>query len=252
MNYNLLKKELKEHRWKFIIGTIILIVTGAVIPLTYQIINEMFQEMSGEQYSRFLPDLALMENTNYYIWSQWNAKNLYQIGTILALLLGINTIAGEVNKNTLGFLLTRPLSRKEAFFTKVIGGVVWLFLAVFISTIFLILLSIYEFGEVATGELLITTLITFCGFLVIYSFSILFSTLIDEPVKAGAVAALLIFISAVPGWFSKTSHLSLFSHIGGGKYFIEGQFPFLPVLVMILITAVFLVIAVNLFCKKEI
>jgi len=198
-----------------------------------------------------MPDIPIMENHNYYLWSQWNAKNLYQVGTILAILLGMNVFAGEVSRGTAGFLMTRPITRAEVFITKASAGAVMLFLIVFLSTLALILSAVIEFGTVDVGRLVVATIITIVGLLVIYSFSLLISVLIDEPVKAGAVSALGVFLSAVPGWFPKTTNFSLFTHITATEYFTDGNLPVVELLVMVLLITIFLYVSLYKFSEKE-
>ncbi len=71
----LFKKELREFRWKIIIGLVFFIITAASIPLTFNYIKELLHfipEMPGlEGFDRYLA------NFNIYTWSQWSGKNLY-------------------------------------------------------------------------------------------------------------------------------------------------------------------------------
>jgi len=251
MKYNLLYKEMKQNLWKFIIGTILLTITAISLPLLYDIVIDMVGNVSEEHISRFLPDMSFIEDHNLYIWSQWHGKNLYQIGTILAIILGMNAVAGEVNNKTIGFLLTRPVSRSQVFITKTLAGAIWLALSVAFSTLVLILMASYEFGGIDIGRLLIATLITLLGLLVLYSFTLLLSVLIDEPIKVGAVSALIIFLLSVPGWFSATREYSIFTHLNAFEYFVEGNFPVGVVLIFIIMIFSFLTISVRHFSQKE-
>ena len=251
MKYNLLYKEMKQNLWKFIIGTVLLTITAISLPLLYDFLIEMVGNISEDQISSFLPDMSYIEDHNLYVWSQWHGKNLYQIGTILAIIMGMNAVAGEVNNKTIGFLLTRPVSRREVFITKTISGAIWLTLSLAFSTFVLILLASYEFGGIEIGRLIIATLITLLGLFVLYSFTLLLSVLIDEPIKVGAVSALVIFLSSVPGWFSATREYSIFTHLNASEYFVEGNFPVGVVLIFVILILSFLTIAVRYFSQKE-
>ncbi len=245
----LFKKEVRESRWKIIIGLIIFIITAVSIPFTFKYVKEllpMIPELPGlEGFDRYLA------NYNIYTWSQWNGKNLYQVGTILAIIVGMNLIAGEKVSKTLEFLLARPISRSSLYFTKFSAGLLSLGLVIFGSTVFLYILSVIMGYELLAGDLFISTLITFIGFIFIFTLTFLISTVLDEPVKVGLLSAFVLLLLAIPGWFQKTRQLSVFHHMSAAEYFLEGKFPFLPLLAVLLLSAGMYYVGIRIFEKKQ-
>lgn len=251
MKMVLLRKELREGRWKSGVGGLLLIATALAVPLLYDMIVEMVTGMPEEQLAYFVPDLSLVEDRSLYLWSQWNGKNLYQIGAALAVVLGMGAVAGEVSRKTVSFLLTRPVSRSAVFFSKALAGIILIILPVLVSTLVLIVASARVFQGVSYGRLLGATVITALGLVVIYSFSLLISTVVHDSIRAGVISGLLLILWAVPGWFSATRTLSLFTHITGGEFFLEGGSPLPVFLGFLVLSTVFLCAGWAWFSRRE-
>jgi ABC-2 type transport system permease protein len=250
MNGVLIAKEIRESRWKLMMGMAVFSLLAGVIPLMYGLIIDMISYIppgfSG------LMGVDLLDNYSLYLWSQWHAKSLYQLGTLLAVLLGMSAVAGEVNSHTISFLLTRPVSRKAVYINKIAAGIIIMAVVVIVSTGIMILISIFSSDQVIeVGRLAVATLIAFIGLVLIYVFSVFFSTLINEPVRAGGITVLLLLGVSVMGWFPLTRKFSLFTHISGGEYIIRGSLPFIPLGLMLAFTAVFLLAGMVAIEKKQ-
>ncbi|UNC91971.1 ABC transporter permease [Candidatus Contubernalis alkaliaceticus] len=248
-NKSLFKKELRESRWKIIVGLIILIITAVSIPLTFTYVKELvdlFPQIPGlEGFDRFL------ENYSIYTWSQWNGKNLYQIGTILGIIMGMNLIAGEKVSKTLEFLLAKPMSRASLYLTKFATAAISLGIIVLGSTALLYIVSLIMGYQILPGELFISTIVTLIGFIFVLTLTMLISTVLDEPVKVGLLSAFILFLLAVPGWFQKTYFLSVFHHMTASEYMLEGSFPFTSLIIILLLIGGMYYMGFKLFEKKE-
>ncbi len=248
-NMSLFMKELRESRWKIVTGLIIFIITAASIPITFMYVKELvelFPQIPGlEGFNRFL------ENYSIYSWSQWNGKNLYQIGTILAIIMGMNLIAGEKVSKTLEFLLAKPISRASLYFTKFAAGVINLGIIVLVSTTLLYIVSLIMGYQILLGTLFVSTIITLMGLIFIFTLTLLISTILDEPVKVGLLSAFILFLLAIPGWFQKTYFLSVFHHMKAGEYMLEGNFPFTALIIILLLILGMYYIGFKTFEKNE-
>lgn len=250
MNTAVFLKEIREARWKLIVGTVVLTVFGIALPFIFSIIDELMLQIPPGFERLMQPEM--LDNYTIFLWSQWNAKNLYQFGTLLAILLGMSTIAGEVANQTMSFLLTRPLSRKEVFLSKVAAGVLLLTLAVLLSTSFMLAAaSIVTAQVVEAGIITVATLVTWLGLIAIYLLTVFISTIIDDPVKAGGITAVVLVGFAMFGWFNMTKELSLFTHISGGSYVLGGGFPLGPVIAILLFSLAMLAAGMNIMERKE-
>lgn len=248
-NMSLFKKELRESRWKIIVGFIIFIITAASIPLTFIYVKELvdlFPQIPGlEGFDRFL------ENYSIYTWNQWNGKNLYQIGTILAIIMGMNLIAGEKVSKTLEFLLAKPVSRASLYFTKFAAAIISLSIIILGSTAILYIISLIVGYDILPGKLFVSTIITLIGFIFMLTLTLLISTILDEPVKVGLLSAFILFLMAIPGWFRKTYFLSIFHHMKAVEYMLEGNFPVTALIIILLLIMGMYYMGLKIFEKKE-
>ncbi len=248
-NMSLFKKELRESRWKIIIGFIIFILTAVSVPLLFKYVKDIFTQLPEipgfEGFERFLQDY------NSYTWSQWNGKNLYQVGTILAIITGMNLISGEKVSKTLEFLLAKPVSRSTLYFTKFAAGVISLGLVIWGSTVVLYIVSLIMGHNLLPGKLMVSTLITFIGLIFVFTLTLLFSTILEEPVKVGLLSALCLILLAVPGWFEKTFRLSVFHHMKAFEYFFEGKFPLTALIIISLFSLGMYYMGFKIFERAE-
>ncbi|MCW3491665.1 ABC transporter permease [Dethiobacter alkaliphilus] len=252
MSKTLIAKEFRENRWKLVLGLIVMSLLSLSLPLMYDTIIGMYEGFGDLGWIAELIPPQIMGSFSAFLWSQWNAKNLYQIGTIVVILLGMSTIAGEVSNKTISFLLTRPISRRAVFFSKVIAGSLMLWLIIAVSTGAMILYAVLARPEVVeVGRLFVATLITGVGLTTIYLFTVFVSTLLDDSVKAAGVAAVVLLVNSVMGWFNATRVYSIFTHMGGAEYFLGGVFPVWPVLIMLVLSGVFLMAGMNMLERKE-
>jgi ABC-type transport system involved in multi-copper enzyme maturation permease subunit len=255
MSLAVLRKELREMRWKLLLGTGVLTVLAASLPLLYEFLLEMMRAFlsSGDLLSRFLPagQVKMLENFTFYIWSQWNGKNLYQLGIVFALLSGMGLIAGETSSQTIQFLLARPVSRRKVFFTKAAAGALVLLLMVLTSTAAIFLVTRFTPYSLEAGRLWLATAITVLCLLSVYSLTLFCSTVIDDPVRAGGAALLVILASSVLGWFPATRDFSLFAYIQGAQYFLDGAVPVWPLAVITMSGLLLLLSGALVFERKD-
>ena len=122
----MITKELIDSRWKILIGavlSVVIIILGAVsFDLIRQALTpEQLQSVSnavGQNFASALTDY------NTFLWNlTFNLSGDSGIVmVIIAALLGASLIAGEVNKQTIFLLLSRPLSRNRILLTKYAVG----------------------------------------------------------------------------------------------------------------------------------
>lgn len=250
----LFRKEIREALWKIILGAVVMIFLALSLPYLFEIIQGFVSQIPPEQmgWIQQLVPVNILQNYSLYIWSQWNGKNLYQVGTILAVLFGMSLVAGETGGHTISFLLARPIARKQVYTTKIAAGALSLIFIIGVST-FALLLSAIRFAPepVESGVIIMATLITALGLLLVFSLAMFFSTIVDDSVKAGGITALVLLISSIMGWLPLTRKLSLFTHITGAQYVLQGTFPVVPVFVMAVLTVGLWVAGATFFDKKQ-
>jgi len=175
----------------------------------------------------------ILADYNYYLWSQWQPKNLLQFGTILALVLAAPAVAGELSRGSMDYLLSRPpqpnqhpadqghrrspdplryhLERHPGHpgggFTDR-AGLWW-------------------------GRFLAATALVNAGLLCVYGIGLLFSTFCADSVKAGVSAGGLLLALSGCGIFPATRFLSPFWHAKGSAYMGGGSFPWVSLILLL-------------------
>jgi len=251
INLALLAKELRENRVKFVIMLAILGILGSSIPLLFTWTGNILRNLD---LSPFIDPGALsfiISDYGNYAWSQWTAKNLTQLATLAAIVLGMGALAGEAAYGTAPFLLSKPLSRRRIYTTKIIAGAVLLAGIVFGSTGIFILVSGLKGFAFDRGAFLVSSAIAFGGAMVIYLGTAIFSVLIAEPVRAGVASALFWILASLPGYFKSTAAYSVFFQMKAVKYWLFGESPLVPLLIFLVTGWILFEAGVFLWSRKD-
>lgn len=242
----IIAKEWRYMRWILLIILFInigvIITIGITYHYTVQFLEEIPKELQEllEEYPLSQSILVLFEDYHTYVWSQWNGKNLLQLGSLLVIIMAALQFAGERSKKTMGFYLSRPMSRKEAYLGKIWAGILFVFLLFGISTLFLFLVSIFLGYGKGWGAIFQTTILSLVWLSVVYLACTLVSIKCTEPIPAGAIMGGGALLLSIFGLFSKTQSLSPFHQIRAGNYFLH-QGTFLGSLIPALLLALLLI-----------
>lgn len=239
VNTALFLKELAENRIKFLISLFIMCAVALVIPLLYGYMGNLLGQIDLSPYLDQGEISFILSSYHNYAWSQWQAKNLTQLATLSAIVLGMGALAGETAYGTAPFLLSKPLTRRQGYKTKAAAGLILLGVVIFSSTLLLMLVSVFIGHEIQPGPFIAATLIVFAGSTVIYLGTVLCSALISDPVKAGVVAALCWGLLAVPGLFRGTVQYSIFYQMKAVPYWLQGDFPWLIIFIFVVLAYLF-------------
>lgn len=250
---SLLAKELREQRWTMIIGVMVLAGMGIFSAWSFRWFT-MFENMLTE----FLqPELVeqfepMLEDYTFYLWTQWNPKNLLQIGAILAIVLAAPAIAGEINRGSIKYLTSLPLSRGCILLHKAVAGILSLSAIIWGGTLIMLAAgSLLESG-VDWGAMLLATFLSNVGLVAVYAFGLILSALSGDSIRAGAGAAGLLLLWLGAGLHSRTAMLSPFWHMKGIEWFTgQGPFPWPSLLILLVIAIVALFLAGRIFVTRQ-
>jgi len=218
-------KEWIESRWRLITGTIVLTALSLLNVILYpwmqtlmspdmaRLMESMLREMIP---FIDLPALEPMFDTwNAYLYSSWISKTLYQTITIFVLLAAAPLFAGEENRGTFQFLLSKPISTVKIVSAKYLVNASQIILIAFVSTFVLYPASLIM-GESFDGGLFALGLIqAIPGYLMLFSIAFFISTLFKDSIKALAASAIGFAILSVPSFLPDYRHLSVFRILQG-------------------------------------
>jgi len=254
---NLIRKELFQMRWILLVGLIFGLALAVVIVVTFHYIEQVVAEIPPElmellaQYEVTRELLFIFGDYTDYVWSQWNAKNLYQAGAVLAIVMAASQFAGEVSRRTIGFYLSRPVTRREGYIAKVAAGII-LLLLIFGGATILIWAGSTVIGLTADwGRIWGSFLISLVWLSAYYLAGCIISTLNREAITAGVIIGVAGIILSLPGLFVVTREFSLFYQMRAVDYFIYQQSPIPSLLYGVLVSGLLLGIGLKVFSDRD-
>lgn len=212
----LTKKEFASAWLKGLICLAIALATGISLPYAFEWLGKLYLPGNLPGGLRQALD-AQLQNYTLFLWSNWYGKNLLQYMLVFALIFGAPSIASEAATGSIGYTLSRPLSRKQILGTKFLASGLWLSLIAVISTLGLGVATWLYHQPVGWGLILRGLPGTLAGTLLALSISFAFSAVVDDSIKAAiftlAVLAALGWPAFVPGW-ARFSYLTYMAAAG--------------------------------------
>lgn len=180
------------------------------------------------------------------------------LAAILAISLAGNDIAGEIEKGTIEFLLSQPISKTKLYFARFISGAILLAIFSFFSTIIVIPLAAmfhvaYE-ASVYYKLFFVATLYSIAVYSIAYFLSAMFSS---KGKVYGISAGVIVFmylaflISALKDNLDKLKYLSFFHYFSPDILF-ENKVDKLGIFIFILIILIFTSIGAIIFSNRDI
>ncbi len=205
-------KEMREARWKWIIGGAFLFLTGASLPLLFPYLQQMMQGITLPGPWASALD-AQLRNYPAYLWLNWYGKNLFQFLLVMAALLGGSSISAERSRGSWEFLLAQPVSKTAVFISKYAAGLVLLFAVAAVPTVFLAPLS-RLIGEYIQLTWFIRGLpVTLASASLFYSLCWILGVILDDSLKAAAAGAACCVAVLAIGWFPALQRIALSRHL---------------------------------------
>jgi len=184
-----------EARWRRVLWAV------ALLGLAFLIVYGVGFYFMWRDVSRFndIASVRMLEPVNFFVLA--GLYGIAFLGVVLALLISVDTIAGEITSGTLQTLVTQPLRRREVVLGK------WLGLAAMLSA-FTVLMCLALVGIVfaitryTPQNLLQAILLIVLEGLVVLSLSILGGTRLPA-LANGVVVFMLYGLAFIAGWIEQ-------------------------------------------------
>jgi len=254
---NLIRKELFQMRWILIVGILFGLALAIVIVVTFHYMEQVVAEIPPDlmeflaQYEITRELLFIFGDYTDYVWSQWNAKNLIQAGSILVIVMSASQFAGEVSRRTIGFYLSRPVTRTEGFLGKIAAGVIVLGVVIGGATILTLATSAIFGLKAEWGRLFGATLVGLVWLITYYLAGCIISILNREPLTAGVIIGVVGIVISVPGIFTVSRDLSIFYQMRAVDYYIFQQTLTPTILYGLAVSAVLFFAGIKLFAARD-
>ena len=204
-------KEFIEARWKAIIGSVVAVLGAAALAGTYDLVKKLLVGRLTGSASQQIPSQlqgAIQQLTGSYdgyLWSQWFSKSGPEILALLAAVLGASLVASEVNKGTIFFLLSKPVSRDRVLLTKYAVSALILLGVIVLSSIAVLVASAVVGHPQQVGGVLISTILLWLGMLFVLGLALLFSVLFHDVLRPLIFSLVLTLLLSIPGLIPDTT-----------------------------------------------
>ncbi|MBI2861514.1 MAG: ABC transporter permease subunit [Chloroflexi bacterium] len=179
----LLKKELAEQlrTYKLLIVAVVFLLLGMTTPLMTKYLPELIKLAGEEIKVEFPTPTAVMALKEY-------ADNIVQIGLLVAVLIGMGSIARERERGTAAMILSKPVSRGAFVVAKLLAGSVTLTLSLAAGALAGYFYTLVLFGAASTQAFIGLNVLLALFLMMCFSVTLFFSSLLKSSVAAGGLA----------------------------------------------------------------
>lgn len=188
------KELLQQWRTKrVIVVAAVFAFIGLLSPLAAKFTPEIIRAVPGaEQFADLIPTPTIADVMTQYV------KNLTQFGFIIAVLLGMGSIAGEKEKGTAALILSKPMPRWAFVCSKFVAQTVVYIAAFFIAALCTLYYAWFLFGPVSVGAFLFSNLLLLVWFMTFVAMTLVGSALtrsVGAAAGVGLGGAILLMLA---------------------------------------------------------
>lgn len=264
---NLIWEEVKERKWSVVIYSIVSILLLLLYVALFPSLQSQTQQLT--EVLKSMPEGLLKalgsspaQLSNFNLEALLASKQFSLVFQLLAAILAIsiagNDISGEIEKGTIEFLLSQPISRLKFYFSRFFSGVILLTIFVACSTLAVIpLAAAFHVAYVADiyYKLFWVALLYSVA---IYAFSYFLSAIFSNKgrvygISAGIITFMYVafLVSALKDNLDKLKYLSFFHYFSPDILF-NGTIDKLGVLIFVLTIIVFTFLGAIVFSRRDI
>lgn len=247
-------KELIDARWKVLIGAVLALFTMIIGAFSYDMIRQALSPAELQNLSNALGSDFANRFTDYRAF-MWNltfslSGDSGLILMVVTALLGASVIAGEVNKQTIFLLLSRPLSRDQILLTKYAVGAVILLALNILSGVAVYVVSAVSGRPQDLGGVAVSVLLFWLGTLCIFGIATLLSVVFNDVLRPLGLAVVILIVLNLPGLFPHGADWSVPSYWSSLPAFLGQEFPVKALIISLIAALVPLLLAVPLFRRQ--
>lgn len=259
------KREMKINLKSFLIWMSVLIGIFLVVFLMYpsiingengKMIDEMMELFPSEVLKMFNMDIASMNSAFGWIKTEGFVFALLIIGCYSGM-LGSNILLKEENDKTIEYLNTLPIKRKDIVLSKIVSGLIYIFLMIVILMGFnyICLLISEEFDQ---KQFFLLSITPFFSSFVIFFICMFLSTFTHKSKKMLGLSLGIVLLSYVFQMFSQISdsveffkYFSVFTLSDVRGVIINDSLSLIAIAVSVCLSLVFMFLTLYRYNKKE-
>jgi ABC-type transport system involved in multi-copper enzyme maturation permease subunit len=241
----------------FAVLLLVLIKTRPIIGEVLLTLNVDNDQM--EQLPQFMKDLIsdglnterLKTDDQFFLLSQWFAKNFGQFLPFFALIIAFPVFSRETEKKTIYFLLAKK-NRRDVFDGKVFSSYsIMIILVLFFSFLAPVVMMLFGYDVNFNKELFQMIAQQLVAVSFFYSVFILFSIVFNDQLKPVILGIILLVIMPFTSMIKGISWMNLYPYILGNTVLKSGDFDWISTSVLLSLTVFMYFLGKKLFLKKE-
>ena len=244
-----------ETRWRCVIA---LLLGGAFSSVTvlahpalkglqvdFAQVPEPFRELAEQ-------GIALAGTYRGYVWSQWFGKNLLNVWTFFAVLIGVGGVVTETSRGSALWTLSLPVSRARLLGARAVVGALELLALALVPSLLIPVFSPAVGEHYPLADALVYPLMVYAGGMVFYTLSLLLSTVFEDQLKPIIVGLGVAFGMSLVALFSRSAaRYSVFRVMSGEDYFQRGVVPWAGLAVCLALSAVLYFAALRVLERRD-
>ncbi len=124
-------------------------------------------------------------------------SDVSQIGIVVLIFMSMGIVAREKETGVAGWLLSKPISRRQYLASKLVALYALVIISIFASSTFAYLYTTSLLGQAPLGAAALATTCLATFTLLIATLNFTLSTLLKTPLQAGGLTLLIFFISGI-------------------------------------------------------
>jgi ABC-2 type transport system permease protein len=261
----IIRKELYQRRWAlfgYCLGAVSFLLLYILIYPSFQSETAKFNELL-EAYPKALLQAFNIDKLQLSTFEGYiSVEHFSFVWPLMAIFLSMSfagvAFAGEVEKGTMAFLLSQPISRARIFISKYLSAIIALICFVTLSVIAVIPLASIQNISVSSANIINTAIISLGFAWAIYALAVMVSSITSERSKSyfaiGGLLLLMYVANVVSGLVSGLDWLkysSFFHYYQPAKILVGGAIETPSMLVFSATIIVSSVIGFVLFLRRD-
>jgi ABC-type transport system involved in multi-copper enzyme maturation permease subunit len=232
-----------DTRWRCLAGLGVLLLSAMGTVFGYQLVSSRTLDIAAPQGSGMVATaireaLELSRTFRGYVWSNAFSQNLAQLGALFAILLGVAALRTET-PGTL-YTLSLPFSRKALMATRAAAGLVELLAITMLPALAIAVLAPAVGERYSILDAMVHGVCLFAGTAVFFSLTFWLSTSFSDPWRPGIIACVIaVTVGMAETMLGRLLPFGIFHVVHGESYFRGAGVPWIGLLVVVAISALF-------------
>jgi hypothetical protein len=246
-----------ETRWRFVIGLVVLVCSGAGVVLWYPEVVKRLPlaatvDLNGFGGRQIREGAELAREYRGYVWWEWFRQSLRETWTIFAVLLGTGGLLSQTSGGAALFTLSMPVSRTRLLGVRAATGLAELLVLAIVPALVVPLFSPAIGQTYSAWDALVHGVCLFIAGTVFFSLAFLLSTVFSDVWRPAAITLALSYVLSFGEQASAgMSRFGILRIMSAQSYFRGGELPWFGLLAAMMASAAMLYAATVNIARRD-